>query len=378
VLNPIYRAIGYLLAVAYSVVPAHNLGLAIILLTCVVMLALFPLTAKQARSMISMQKVQPEIKRLQQKYKNDKQKQNEEILKFYQENKINPLAGCLPLVMQFPIFISLFHVLRGVQGNVPKTGQFNRLYVDICGKAAAVSGKCQKHPKGLRFLGMDLSKSLWNVRAGSIVSAIPYVISILLIIATGWYQARQTMARTQNNANASPVNSQMQFMTKVFPIVFGVLSLRFASGLVVYWVTSNIWRIGQQHLVLNKIYDEANKAPAPKASVDDDIIDIDPPPDTGGDRPGGTTTKNPGGKGSGSGSNKTPPKSVRRPGSPKPARDPNRSSPGTGTGSGRGSGSSAGSGNGSRSGNGTGSGNGSGNGAATPASAGNRRKKRKR
>ena len=121
-LNPIYKAIGYLLAVAYSVVPAHNLGLAIILLTCVVMLALFPLTAKQARSMISMQKVQPEIKRLQQKYKNDKQKQNEEILKFYQENKINPLAGCLPLVMQFPIFISLFHVLRGVQGNVPKTG----------------------------------------------------------------------------------------------------------------------------------------------------------------------------------------------------------------------------------------------------------------
>ena len=71
-LNPLYKAIGFLLAVAYSIVPAHNLGLAIILLTCVVMLALFPLTAKQARSMISMQKVQPEIKRLQQKYKNDK------------------------------------------------------------------------------------------------------------------------------------------------------------------------------------------------------------------------------------------------------------------------------------------------------------------
>ena len=67
-LNPLYKAIGFLLSVAYSIVPAHNLGLAIILLTCVVMLALFPLTAKQARSMIAMQKVQPEIKRLQQKY----------------------------------------------------------------------------------------------------------------------------------------------------------------------------------------------------------------------------------------------------------------------------------------------------------------------
>jgi YidC/Oxa1 family membrane protein insertase len=372
VLNPIYRAIGYLLAVAYSVVPAHNLGLAIILLTCVVMLALFPLTAKQARSMISMQKVQPEIKRLQQKYKNDKQKQNEEILKFYQENKINPLAGCLPLVMQFPIFISLFHVLRGVQGNVPKTGQFNRLYIDICGKAAVATGKCQKHPKGLRFLGMDLSKSLWNVRTGSIVAALPYVVSILLIMATGWYQARQTMARTQNNASASPVNSQMQFMTKVFPIVFGVLSLRFASGLVVYWVTSNIWRIGQQHLVLNKIYDEANNAPAPKATVLDDVVEDEDPPPAAGKRPGGgkgsgggkpTGGSKPSGSGGstkgGNGGGAAKP-GVRRPGSP---RNQNRPS-----GSGNGSGNAAA----------NGSGSGSGGGAATPASAGNRRKKRKR
>jgi len=342
VLNPIYKAIGYLLAVAYSVVPAHNLGLAIILLTCVVMLALFPLTAKQARSMISMQKVQPEIKRLQQKYKNDKQKQNEEILKFYQENKINPLAGCLPLVMQFPIFISLFHVLRSVQGNVPKVGKFDRLYHDICGASIK---KCQQHPRGLHFLGMDLSKSLWNVRASSILTVLPYVVSILLIIATGWYQARQTMARQQNNANASPVNSQMQFMTKVFPVVFGVLSLRFASGLVVYWVTSNTWRIGQQHLVLNKIYDDANNAPPPQPRADDDVIDVDEAPPTGGGKGSGK---------SGSGGTAKPP--IRRPGSPKPARDPKRTN-GTGGVSDKSSGNGA---------------------AANPTSAGNRRKKRKR
>jgi YidC/Oxa1 family membrane protein insertase len=374
VLNPIYRAIGFLLAVAYSVVPAHNLGLAIILLTCVVMLALFPLTAKQARSMISMQKVQPEIKRLQQKYKNDKQKQNEEILKFYQENKINPLAGCLPLVMQFPIFISLFHVLRGVQGNVPKKGTFDRLYLDICGTGTT----CQKHPTGLRFLGMDLSKSLWQVRSGTIVSVLPYVVSILLIIGTGWYQARQTMARTQSNASASPVNSQMQFMTKVFPVVFGLLSLRFASGLVVYWVTSNIWRIGQQHLVLNKIYDEANNAPTTKPSSSDAEPDEPVPPGdgkgtgtgkssgAGGSKPTGNAPK---GTGSGSGKdggNGAKPV-VRRPGSPKPARDPNR---------GNGAGNSAPAGNGT--GEGSDGGNGAGNGAATPTSGGNRRKKRKR
>jgi YidC/Oxa1 family membrane protein insertase len=371
VLNPIYKAIGYLLAVAYSVVPAHNLGLAIILLTCVVMLALFPLTAKQARSMISMQKVQPEIKRLQQKYKNDKQKQNEEILKFYQENKINPLAGCLPLVMQFPIFISLFHVLRSVNTNVPKVGKFNKLYTDICGVAA----KSCKHPKGLRFLGMDLSKSLWNVRANGVVSVLPYVISILLIIATGWYQARQTMSRQQSNVNASPVNSQMQFMTKVFPVVFGVLSLRFASGLVVYWVTSNTWRIGQQHLVLNKIYDEANNAPPPKSSLDDDEDeDDDSPPaalsggkgkgsGTGGAKPTAPKGGAPKG-GNGKAAGGAPKPVVRRPGAPK--RDASRA-PSSSTG-------------GKSAGNGKSNGNGSSNGAGTAAaaSAGNRRKKRKR
>jgi YidC/Oxa1 family membrane protein insertase len=328
-------------------VPAHNLGLAIILLTCVVMLALFPLTAKQARSMISMQKVQPEIKRLQQKYKGDKQKQNEEILKFYQENKINPLAGCLPLLMQFPIFISLFHVLRSIQSNVPHDGQFDRLFHDICGKAATTAKTCQKPPTGLRFLGMDLSKSLWEVRTSSILSVLPYVISILLIIGTGWYQARQTMARQQNNANASPINSQMQFMTKVFPVLFGVFSLRFASGLVVYWVTSNLWRIGQQHLVLNKIYDTANAAPAFKSSAaddDDDDAPDDPPNGKGSKAAGSSGTKKPAAG--------APKPQIRRPGSPKAARDPKRAN---------------------------GAGSGSGNGAAAkPASAGNRRKKRKR
>ncbi|HUV09417.1 MAG TPA: membrane protein insertase YidC, partial [Acidimicrobiia bacterium] len=109
-LDPIYEAIGWLLAQFYSVVP--NLGISIILLTFTIMLLLYPLTAKQAKSMIAMQRVQPEIKKMQAKYKNDRTKLNEEMMKFYQENKINPLAGCLPLLVQLPIFFSLFQVLR--------------------------------------------------------------------------------------------------------------------------------------------------------------------------------------------------------------------------------------------------------------------------
>jgi YidC/Oxa1 family membrane protein insertase len=266
--------------------------------------------------------------------------------------------------MQIPIFISLFHVLEKVHSNVPKTGQFDKLYVDICGAGASHVAKCQTHPVGLKFLGMDMSKSLWSVRAESIATVIPYVISILLIIASGWYQARQTMARQQNQPQAaSAINSQMQFMTKVFPVVFGVLSLRFASGLIVYWVTSNLWRIGQQHLVLNKIYDDANAKPAPKASLADDDDD-EPPAIEAESRPAGAKP------------------SVRRPGAPKGSGNGTRGASGKGGGS-PGAKAPAKGGNGGPAkttgktgGNGTGKG--SGNGTPAQLSAGARRKKRKR
>src|SRR5436309_1331566 len=130
--DPLYRIIGWLLALLYAV-PPHNLGLAIIVLTLIVMAVQFPLIAKQTRSMIQMQRVQPEIKKLQQKYKDDRAKQNEELLKFYQENKINPLAGCLPLLLILPIGIAVFGTFRsGVQQHVPRTGSLNALYKDIC------------------------------------------------------------------------------------------------------------------------------------------------------------------------------------------------------------------------------------------------------
>ena len=264
-MDPLYKAIGWLLAVFYDVVPPHNLGVSIILLTCTVMLVLFPLTAKQTRSMIAMQKVQPEIKRLQQLHKEDKQKQNEEIMKFYQENKINPLSGCLPLLMQMPIFLSLFGVLKNIKGSVPTTGQFSLLFHDICGEVGS-SGACKK-PTGLHFLGMDLSKSAMEAK-GSFTSTLPYFVMVGLVVLTGWYQSRQTMARQRNNPNAAPINAQMQMVTKVLPVMFGFFSLNFAAGLVVYFVASNGWRIGQQQLVLNKIYDAAHADQGPKKVVD--------------------------------------------------------------------------------------------------------------
>jgi YidC/Oxa1 family membrane protein insertase len=305
-LDPLYRVIGYLLAVFY--VPFHSLGLADIMLTLVIMAVQFPLTAKQARSMIQMQRVQPEIKKIQAKYKDDKAKQNEELLKFYQENKINPLAGCLPMVITIPIGIAVFRTFsKGVQHHLPKTGQLGKLYTSICGHTsgrvrtvkecgAYLSKLNSQHhtPKAMHFLGMSLNLTAHGAQTGSgIVAALPYYALIALVALSGWYQVRQTQARQLQSGNTPP-NPQMQAMTKVFPVFFAVICLGLNAGATIYFVVSNIWRIGQQHLVINKLYDEVVPLADMKGSSDKAAPAKDAPSDSGKD-----SSKNGSGNGSG-------------------------------------------------------------------------------
>jgi len=231
-LDPLYNAFGAVLAFFYAIIP--NEGVAIILLTITVMLVLFPLTAKSARSMLAMQRLQPEIKKLQAKHKGDRQKLNEEMMKLYQENKVNPLGGCLPLVVQFPVFISLFHVLRSTAATVPMGSQ---LYKDI------LAAK----PNGLTFLGMDLSLKATDSHS-SLWVALPYYLLVGAVFLTGFLQSRQSQRNTPPGANA-----QMQMVTKVLPIAFGAFSLFFPAGLVLYFLVSNLWRLGQQELIMRKI-----------------------------------------------------------------------------------------------------------------------------
>jgi YidC/Oxa1 family membrane protein insertase len=260
-LDPLYSIIGWLLAFFYQ--PFHSLGLAIILLTMTVMLVQFPLIAKQTRSMIQMQRVQPEIKRIQQKYKDDRQKQNEELLKFYQENKINPLAGCLPLLVIMPIGLAVFRTFSlGVQRHIPQTGPFSRLYDDLCGDRTV--SQCtdylkDSNPKTLYFLGMNLNWSARQVQetlSGQYLEWLPYFMLIALVMATGWYQVRQTQARQLRQGGAPP-NPQIVMITRIMPIFFGVITYTLNAATTLYFVVSNLWRIGQQHLVLNKMYEEA-------------------------------------------------------------------------------------------------------------------------
>ncbi len=340
-LNSMYNALGAVLAFIYSLVP--NLGVAIILLTLVVMLILYPLTAKQAKSMLAMQRVQPEIKKLQAKYKGDRQKLNEEMMKFYQENKINPLAGCLPLVVQLPIFFVLYRVLRTPWQHVPKTGSFTRLYNDmcspfgsLCGKATTkltsvtlASGVTKSIPAGgatshlthLSFLGVDLVKTATDTSL-SFTAAIPYFVLVLLVVFTGYLQTKQAQARTP------AANKQMNNVMKILPVFFGLISLSFPAGLVLYFVVSNTWRVGQQEVVFRHIGTAASPGPGKlgsggRTATAIDVTSTERSPDAG--EPSGTKS----GDGHGGGNGQTRPDANRKAGrrpppkaAPKPASRP--------------------------------------------------------
>jgi YidC/Oxa1 family membrane protein insertase len=326
-LDPLYNAIGYVLAFFY--LPLGNLGVAIILLTLVVMAVQFPLIAKQTRSMIQMQRVQPEMKKIQQKYKDDRQKQNEELLKLYQEHKINPLAGCLPLIVTLPIGIAVFRTFNlGVQRHIPQSGPFNKLYNDICTPKMVALGNqlAQAHnppvklksslnactygldhyPKGktppvFRFLGMNLNWSAHEVQSqlsGHWIQWIPYFLLIALVIFTGWYQVRQTQARQAKQGSAQP-NAQMQAITKIMPVFFGIITYGLNAATTMYFLVSNAWRIGQQHFVLNKMYEEEMNKPKPGAASPPEDAPPEPtPPKAGGNggaggRPSGSKPAKP-------------------------------------------------------------------------------------
>jgi YidC/Oxa1 family membrane protein insertase len=270
--DPIYNFFGAILAFFYSIIP--NLGVSIILLTVLVMLVMFPLTAKQAKSMLAMQRAQPEIKKLQAKYKHDRAKLNEEMMKFYQENKINPLAGCLPLLVQMPVFLALYRVMRDPYKHIPKSSD---LYAFFCtphtgpksGQLQLVRCNVPKWdlPNPTHFLGMDLSQHATGV-TGGFLDALPYFILVGLVILTGFLQARQS------RRNAPNMNTQMAMITSVLPIAFGLFSLQFPAGLVLYFLISNLWRLGQQELIMRKITRPGQAAIA-ASQKDDDVIDVE-------------------------------------------------------------------------------------------------------
>lgn len=264
-----FDLIARVLAFFYDLVPSY--GVAIICLTLAVMVVVTPLTLKSTRSMLQMQRLQPELKAIQNRYKDDRQKMNEELMAFYQENGINPLGGCLPLVVQLPVFLVLFRVVRGITRHITDAG--------LAGGWAAgslTSGRTDVVALGdndlvfdpqnlpvdsqmyqdlvqtneMNFLGMDLSKTALDVASVDVVGALPYFALILVVLVSSLYQQKQIRGRN----TGAQVNPQQEMIMRILPWMLPVFSFTMPGALVVYFVISNLYRIGQQGYITRSLY----------------------------------------------------------------------------------------------------------------------------
>lgn len=188
----------------------HNYGLTIIVLTFIIKIITWPLMSKQLASARAMQEMQPELKKIQEKYKNDQAKLNQATMELWQKYNVNPLAGCLPLLIQLPILWAMFQVLRSPEGLTGST----------------------------LFLGIDMLQALqtadgWQTYPG-------YWILVFLSAATTFLY--QKIAMTDNSQRA---------MTFMMPLLLLYFSIKVQSGLVLYWVVSNLLSLAQ-HLIVNR------------------------------------------------------------------------------------------------------------------------------
>lgn len=262
-------AIAQVLNWLYGIWPSY--AGAIVLLTLIIMVLVTPLTLKSTRSMMEMQKHQPELKKLQAQYRDDRQRLNEELMAFYKEHSINPMGGCIPLLVQMPVFFALYSVLRGLTRRETEVG----FDVGWVGGQLAQGVSPQTTPPDPKFnfdpaylsddtdlwqslhstnvmqsWGLDLSESASQALQEGIVHAIPYFALIAVVAVTGIVQQRQIQGRNPN----AEVNPQQQMIMKFLPIMLPLFSFALPSGLVLYFAVSNSYRCVQQWWISRSIY----------------------------------------------------------------------------------------------------------------------------
>lgn len=220
----LFEGLQYLFAVT------GDYGWAIVLLTVLLRVVLAPLTIKQTRSMYELQRIQPKIKELQKKYKKDKEKLQEETLKFYQENKVNPFGGCLPILLQMPIFLALFQVLGGTAEN---PGNLLR-HLESLGVADGLAAK----RFSIAISDITLTPSA-VFSAEGLVSALPYLVLVVMFGLSVWLPMHLMPGEKQQKQTGA--------IMAVMMLYFGWIS---PAGVLLYWVTSSLIGIVQQQLIL--------------------------------------------------------------------------------------------------------------------------------
>jgi YidC/Oxa1 family membrane protein insertase len=222
----------------------HSYSVAIGLVAIVVMLIITPLTLKSTKGMLEMQRLQPEMRRLQTQFKGDRQQLNAEMMKLYQEHKVNPLASCLPLLAQMPVFIIMFRALSGLGNRVegllaPKyLNETSELFISLNGKAE------------MRSFGLDLSITPQAAVQDSFGKGLVYIVLVAALAALYFVQQRMVASRTVSPTMSATQAKIMQYL----PVVFAVFQLFLPTSLVVYYIVQAIVRIVQQYYITKRFY----------------------------------------------------------------------------------------------------------------------------
>src|SRR6201996_7432386 len=233
-----------ILAVPFGFNSGWSWALAIIVLVVLMRLILVPLFVKQMHAQRKMQALAPQVQALRKKYKNDKQTMNQEVMKLYQENGANPLAGCLPLVVQLPVFFALFNVLRAVAEGEIKYGLTKRV----------VYSAQHAHILWATIADRIVTSPLppYHLAPGVPVSAMIEIGIVVLISATTTFMTvRQSVKRGIGQVGQDPNNpmaNSQKYMMYIAPL-FALSGLYWQFGLVMYWVTTNLWTLGQQYVL---------------------------------------------------------------------------------------------------------------------------------
>lgn len=229
-------------------------GLSIVSLVVLIRICLIPLFVKQIKATRAMQTLQPEMKKIQERYKNDRQRQSEEMMKLYKETGTNPLSSCLPILAQSPFFFALYHVLNSIASN-DTIGVINEQLLASAQKAHIFGA-----PLAAKFTDSSdkveaLNASLTDVR---VITAI----MIVLMSLSQFYTQRQLMTKNVDTSVKTPFMQQQKMLMYVFPVMFAVFGINFPVGVLVYWLTTNVWTMGQQMYVIHN-----NPTPGSKAQA---------------------------------------------------------------------------------------------------------------
>ena len=236
ILNPFVTLLTLLYAVLGSMV------LAIVVFTLLVRLLTYPLTAQQMKSSQAMSKLQPEIKKLQEKYKGDREKISAEQMRLYREYGVNPLGGCLPLLIQFPIFIALYQaILHSLAANPLQL-------LDLSGRLL-IPGLSSYIPLNNMWLGMNLAMPP-NISAGGIAAVVGVTLIAATVITT-WLQFKVTTPPPVKNADGKPdqTAAMTQSMGTIMPLMYGFFAISFSIGISIYFIVSNLAGILQAVLM---------------------------------------------------------------------------------------------------------------------------------